>query len=143
MKKKILFNKKPWKFRKPRGLYFFPFRMSGFVFTFITLLRSTAEQVLKSQWCLVCTICYTYAKNTSISEYSCQQRIVCHLLFNTFHYVQCLFPVCSANRRVDWICMMQLLVIKVGQIFLLQFRKTFEIYESVTIHIINFSTGGR
>jgi len=140
---KILFNKKPWKFRTPHGPYFLPFRISGFVYTFITLLQSTVEQVLKSQWFLVCTICYTYAKNTSISEYSFQQRIVCHLLFNTFYYDQSLFSVCSANRRVDWIYMMQLLVIKVGQIFLLRFRKTCEIYESVTIHIINFSTGWR
>ena len=98
---KILFNKKPWKFRTPHGPYFLPFRISGFVYTFITLLRSTVEQVLKSQWCLVCTICYTYAKNTSISEYSFQQRIVCHLLFNTFYYGKCLFSICSANRRVD------------------------------------------
>jgi len=96
LEKNTLNKKKKWRFRTPRGLYFLPLRISSFVYSFITLLRSTVEQVLKSQWCLVYTICYTYAKNTSISEYSFQQIIVCHLLFNTFHYVQCLFPVCTS-----------------------------------------------
>ena len=90
-------------------------RLSGFVCPFLTLLRFTAEQVLKCQWCLVCTIYYKCAKNTSISQYSFQPRIICHLLFNTFYYVHCLFSVCSANRRADWICTLQLIVIKVGQ----------------------------